>query len=395
MSNNTMAKRVIVGSQIGKTVLAVGAAVEGGMSIGVLAMGLVAATKYSHKSKEHRELGLSGQETCSLVLVRPDVEVDPIWAKYAAEARETWEKVNVSSLKSSWGSLFSSDSNEQTVEIRYHRDIDIIAADGSELEMREKVFLLVNRILNDKTSLPGYVYRHLIRKCIVRGSTTKDCEVGDDRTRSCRADARGVIKHVTATLLEVRKGLATSAVLTEMSATAVEVLVFGEMYDGVFADIVRETNEQRECFLSKVQALSLQSERPPSLDVKTSTKASLSRSAISSLKMMPDAHTSADKLFYAVQFLENVSVHFSTLFQGSRCIDADSLLKMVCQHIIAASEVNLHAEVAFIEEFSRDEQLLRGKEGYALITLQASLHYLNDVDEIDNDLCPSCLGAQT
>lgn len=383
---------VIVGSQIGKTVLAVGAAVEGGMSIGVLAMSLVAASKYSHKSKYDRELELSGHG-CTLVLVRPDVEVDPIWADYTAEARELWEKMNNGLQRSSWGStvggLFSSDSSEQTAEIRYHRDVDIIEADVSELAMREKVLLLVNRILNDKLSLPGYVYRYLIRKCIVRGSTNDEspdvCDVSSTSARTCRADARGVIKHVTATLIEVKKGLASSPALTEMTASAVEVLVFGEMYDGVFREIEQQTGVRYQSLLSKVQALHSKF-GPAYLDEQVERKLALSDPAMSSLKMIHEAHTSADKLFYAVQFLECVSVHFSAVFQG--CMDADALLKMVCQHIIAASELNLYADVAFIEEFSRDEQLLRGKEGYALITLQASLHYLSEVEEFDNDLCP-------
>lgn len=31
------------------------------------------------------------------------------------------------------------------------------------------------------------------------------------------------------------------------------------------------------------------------------------------------------------------------------------------------------------QEFCRDEYLLRGKEGYALVTFQAALHFLQDV----------------
>jgi hypothetical protein len=62
---------------------------------------------------------------------------------------------------------------------------------------------------------------------------------------------------------------------------------------------------------------------------------------------------------------------------------------MVCQHVVAANIQHLHAEVAFIEEFSRDEQLLSGKEGYALITLQASLHYLDSLDDLPCDVSPS------
>ena len=173
---NSNTCRVVVGSQIGKTILAAGAAVEGGMSIGVVVMSLLAASKYSRKSEgeELEQQQLTG-EMCSLVLVRPDIEVDTVWAEYTASAKESWAMMNGDSLKSSWGSGFgslfsSSDLNEQATEIRYHRDVDIIAADGSELAIGEKVFLLVNRILNDKMSLPGYVYRYLIRKCIVRGS---------------------------------------------------------------------------------------------------------------------------------------------------------------------------------------------------------------------------------
>ena len=387
---------VVVGANIGRTVLAVGAAVEGGVSVGVLVMSLVAAAKYTHKAKDHRELELPGPEACALVLVRPGVEIDPIWGQYAEEARTSWEKISKDSQQSSWGSgfgsLFVSDSNEQTTEIRYHRDVDIISADASELAMREKVFLLVNRILNDKMSLPGYMYRYLIRKCIVR-SNADELSVEEEETaallssshRNRRQDAHGVIKHVTATLLEVRKGLASSPGLTEMSAGAVEMLVFGDLYEGVFDEIIQQTREQHEIFLAKVEALHLKCE---SSMQETNEQSLISQPAISALKMLPGAHTPADKLYFSVHFLESVSTHFSTLFKD-RCIDADALLKMVCQHIIiAANTINLHAEVAFIEEFSRDEQLLRGKEGYALITLQASLHYLDSMEELDNDLCP-------
>jgi hypothetical protein len=59
---------------------------------------------------------------------------------------------------------------------------------------------------------------------------------------------------------------------------------------------------------------------------------------------------------------------------------------MVCQHIIAAKVPNMNAEILFLEEFARDEQLLRGKEGYALVTLQASLHFLNTSTDFDTDI---------
>jgi hypothetical protein len=168
-----------------------------------------------------------------------------------------------------------------------------------------------------------------------------------------------------------------------MSAGAVEMLVFGELYSDVFGELVEQTRDQEESLLAKVESLYL---KCGSTIQDSKQESHLSQSAITALKMLSKAHTPAEKLFYSVQFLECVSAHFSTLYQD-RFIDADALLKMVCQHIVAANVINLHAEVAFIEEFSRDEQLLRGKEGYALITLQASLHYLDSIEHFDIDLC--------
>jgi len=403
---------VIVGSTIGKNAFALGAALEGGMSVGVLVMSLVAASKFtsSTSEKEQRELKLptSGNETNTLILVRPDVAVDPIWNDYARDARNSWEKMDKES--GSWGSGFSSLFSSGTVtslsaaerELRYQRDSDIIRADASELATREKIMLLVNRILNDKMSLPGYVYRYLIRKhkersvsgqeegsehsplLLIGGTETKSMREENRSSLSCRQDAHGVIKHVTATLLEVRPGLASSLAMTEMSAMAVETLVFSELYEDVFDEIIRQTLDQDEALQSKIDTLrhcSMRSQRDGSEKHPTS-----SHEAIAALKFLPSAHTPADKLFFLVIFLEHISAHFSAL--DNRFIDADLLLNMVCQHLVAAQIPSLHAEIEFIADFARDEQLLRGKEGYALITLQASLHYLDSLNVLHNDLCP-------
>jgi hypothetical protein len=56
---------------------------------------------------------------------------------------------------------------------------------------------------------------------------------------------------------------------------------------------------------------------------------------------------------------------------------------MVCQHLIVAKVPNLNAEISFLQEFAHDDQLLRGKEGYALVTLQASLHFMNVCPNFD------------
>ena len=412
---------VVVGSQIGRTVLAVGAAVEGGIGIGVLVMSLAAAANYSpnftlpssasSKEKE-RELKLSS----TLILVRPDIAVDPIWGEYAKEARELWgqkyhnDHLSSSSNQFSLGNLFNSNGSASDERgMRYRKDSDIVKADSSELALREKVFLLVNRILNDKTSLPGYQYRYLILKHKRRTmfgadeddtATDKSAEKDEStEQRSCRQDAHGVIKHVTATLLEVRPGLASSPNMTELTASAVEVLIFGELYDDCFGEIIKETEDRDESLLAKVKELQMICDGDDSSNDtlrvdggknNDEISSSVSQLAIGALQALPQAHTPTDKLLHCVEFLEYVSEHFSSSFQG-KCIDADTLLIMVCQHVVAANIKHLHAEVAFIEEFSRDEQLLSGKEGYALITLQASLHYLDGVDEFCSILSPKIL----
>jgi len=350
----------------------------------------------------------------TLVLVRPDVAVDPIWLVYSDEARITWAEKNAESLPTSCGSfvlgsIFKS-TNTKEEDTRYRKDNDIVKADSTELATREKVFLLVNRILNDKMSLPGYLYRYLILKHkqwtmfgdvgssyliqkqyqrTVYGDEggTETQQTPPSPVRSSRQDAHGVIKHVAATLLEVRPGLASSPIMTELSACAVEVLVFGEMYDDVFKEVIQQTEEKDDSLAAKVNELQKMCDDGCALRTGSDQVPSVSRSAITALRSLPQARTPTDKLLHCVEFLEHISVHFSLLFEG-KCIDADTLLRMVCQHVVAAYINHVHAEVAFIEEFSRDEQLLSGKEGYALITLQASLYYLDSLDTFPSEMSP-------
>ncbi len=411
---------IYVGSQIGRTVLTVGAVVEGGIGLAMLAMNLANAANFSMSgsaSDKERQLTLNNG---ALVLVRPDIEVDPIWGVYANEARNAWQlERNEHSISSSsstattsgfaLGNYFftSATPSKEEPNMRYAKDSDIVKADINELPTRDKVFLLVNRILNDKTSLPGYQYRSLIMKHKRRTmfgdesrcATSEEPAYNNNSSflRSCRQDTHGIIKHVTATLLEVRPGLASSPAMTELTASAVEALIFGELYNECFDEIIDQMREKDECLVAKVENLRKRCNdddgSSTSLllddgeDDATSTS-SISLSAITALQSVPQAHTPTDKLLYCVEFLESISAYYSSSFQEgqNKCIDADTLLSMVCQHVMTANIPHLHAEIAFIEEFSRDEQLLSGKEGYALITLQASLHYLDTLDQLPRDM---------
>lgn len=322
---------------------------------------------------------------------------------------------------------------------RYKRDSDIVETDESEIPTADKVLLLVSRSLNNKEGLPGHVYKCLIQdyrdrseerdKLAIDDSIEKeahsetvaaeepdveetavedaenndtdpmveDADSIDSSTnimRARRQDTHAVIKHVTATLLEVRPGFAASPAITEMSATAVEGLVFGELYDSVFEEIVEETRECDSVLMNKIQAFdkahASNFEEGKVLEEGGYSNGLISQPAVDALRMLPEAHSTADKLRYCVEFLELISVHFTEMTSNSNgkrsSLSADSLLKMVCQHIIAAKVPNINAEILFLEEFSRDDVLLRGKEGYALVTLQASLHFLNSTNNFDEDI---------
>jgi hypothetical protein len=66
---------------------------------------------------------------------------------------------------------------------------------------------------------------------------------------------------------------------------------------------------------------------------------------------------------------------------------ADFLLTLVCQHLALAHVPKLNAECSFLEEFATDhQQLLQGKEGYALVTIQACVHFLNASQNLVEDV---------
>ena len=113
----------------------------------------------------------------------------------------------------------------------------------------------------------------------------------------------------------------------------------------------------------------------------------ISQEALEALCQIPKAHSVGDKLFYCVQFLERISNLFTSLDgAGGEGPCADSLLKLSCQHLVASDLPAMNAEITFLEEFARDEELLRGREGYSLVTLQASLHFLNICSNIETEI---------
>lgn len=397
----------VFGVKCGQTAGVLSVVIEGSVTVGVLVAGAAAGSftaKQIQQQAEQRIISI-GEEGSKrkVLLVRPHVWIDPAWEQICETAKQQAPAVQ----KSPMLSLLAGSPAKQAQmakKQRYQRDSDIVQTAEFELQTEEKVFLLVSRILNDKLSLPGHVYRALIKEHNRRAQERKleyistaieemeakvqDCNLDKQAEKEYlatatsirfrRLDTHAVIKHVTATLLDVRPGFASSPTITEMSATAVEGLVFGELYDSVFEEILEETRHVDEALAEKLSRFA--NGKKNELVVLDD----ISKKALKTLTQIPEAHAPVEKLSFCVSFLEHLSDHCSA--PNKKAMGADSLLKMVCLHLVVANVPHMNAEVAFLEEFARDERLLQGKEGYALVTLQASLHFLNASNDFENDI---------
>jgi hypothetical protein len=395
----------VIGAKLGQTFGILGVLLEGSLTIGVITSGIAAGRhagqQLQDKIDEKRVLALRGSGTNQgILLVRPTVKTDPAWGDFCEEAKKSFPKAKTFNF-------LPSDSKAAKRE-RYGREIDIVTTDEIEIPTGDKILLLVSRILNNKESMPGHVYRQFIEKVKERAEDrgplsdimmethidSKNIEDDDEDApeessaeliRARRQDAHAVIKYITATLLELRPGFAASPYITESTATAVEALVFGEIYDLVIEEIETEFEEKENELLEKVAAF--ERNQAHGEDSTLQYKNDISEEALEALHNLPEAHSAVDKLRYCVTFLEKISDFFSAdNSNGTKPMGADSLLKLVCQHILAAKVFGINAQVAFLDEFARDEQLLRGKEGYALVTLQASLHFLNASSDFHSDI---------
>jgi Vacuolar sorting protein 9 (VPS9) domain len=392
------------GIKIGQTAGVLSVVIEGSVTVGVLVAGVAAGSYTAKHIQQHaddeRVLYIGGEfSNRKILLVRPHVWIDPAWEQICDRAKRdapVFQGTGVLRMLTA----SPAEKAEIAKKKRYERDVDIVHTDEFELPTEEKVLLLVSRILNNKLSLPGHMYRALIEEYQIRsrertletisrkgedlekivqlGESKDDKILDSSEIRFRRLDAHAVIKHITATLLEVRPGLSYSPTITEMTATAVEALVFGEIYDSVFEEILEETSPVDVSLMERISCF-LNERRDELLNLHD-----VSQEALLALAAIPEAHTPVDKLRYCVLFLDRLSEHFSA--PNKRAVCADLLLKQVCLHLAVANVPYMNAEITFLEEFARDEQLLRGREGYALVTLQASMHFLNSSDNFERDI---------
>jgi len=412
----------VIGVKCGQTAGMLGLLLEGSVTASVVASGIgvgIAAGQHIQDEHETRVLALGeGTKQRVLLMVRPSIQApEPIWDEIYQQARRRHSGNHHGIVNM----LIPNESRAAKRE-RYEREVDIVETGDDELAIADKVLLLASRILSNKESLPGHVYRKLIEAFRTRcdelnlqdlslhepkkqktsesssvdrstgnsttsGTNNYEDQIEDERfarTYQRRRDAHAVIKYVTTSLLLTRPGFGHSSSLTEKTATAVESLVFGEIYDLVMEEIELEHEAKDNLLLDKIADFDKkQNQREDPID--DGYKSFISEAALEALHCLPQAHSAVDKLRYCVVFLEQISDKFSKSKVKS-AMGADSLLKMVCQHVLVAKVMGINSQIAFLEEFARDEQLLRGREGYALVTLQASLHFLNASEDFETDI---------
>jgi len=219
--------------------------------------------------------------------------------------------------------------------------------------------------------------------------------------RERRIDAHAVIHYTIQTLFESKPNLEqsnspnpSSNVVSTLCKNIIEALILGELYTSLQQEIRLEMYHKDNALSSTIHLFlnkTWKEDENGAEDGKMTYPESISIQALDSICALPEARSANTKLNCCMHFIECISLSYSKQQQNSTATTpqttdttnvttlmcTDSLLTLVCQHIIYAQIPFLNADIAFVEEFIRDEQLHKGKEGYVLVTIQASLSFLN------------------
>ncbi|CAM9895352.1 unnamed protein product [Discosporangium mesarthrocarpum] len=156
-----------------------------------------------------------------------------------------------------------------------------------------------------------------------------------------------------------------------LAANAVDRHVFSECYGAVFSQVAAVHGLQDRALRSRIRREAADRERSG-----LGPFASLCcPRALAALRAVGRARTSFDKLGCLVRSVEDMS---EALPGGTEAATTDDVLWAMCRHLAAGPLPQPHAEVAFIEQFVRDEFWLLGREGYVLTSVEAALHILHD-----------------
>lgn len=208
----------------------------------------------------------------------------------------------------------------------------------------------------------------------------------EEETCDALRDVHGVLRELTRAVLAWCPVLTASDEAAIHAVNCIDQRVFSETYGPVFGHIASGPARERDAALVRRVR---REERSRTATGRPSLTAVCKPQALVALRAAGTARTGRDKLFFFVQAVERISEGLPAK------ATTDTLLWSLCRHLAAATmsagavagrmEENAgvplprpHAEVAFIEQFVRDESWLMGKQGYVLTTVDAALHVLLD-----------------
>jgi len=277
------------------------------------------------------------------------------------------------------------------------------------LSVEEKILLLVSRTINTPSTPSAYLLSALLKAHAISPK------------RSIIADTHGVVHWLLLEVLRERPALLKSGRrIVLRTAISVDELVFGSVYDKVWEAMEDATRLREEgmrakiidwranrkeagrmksgedCFFYDSDDESEETEnrsdvaaRGDRMNRKNIKK--LMEPPIQALKRLQESKTAVAKLCALVEVLEvTCEMASATEHSSDSPAGADTLLHYLCRVIIFAIEnndednkMNLFAEIMFVEEFARDDFLTQGKEGYALVTFQAAMHFVSELKAED------------
>jgi len=152
----------MIGVKCGQTAGMLGLLLEGSVTASVWASGITAGIAAGQRIQERHETHVlalgEGTKQRVLLMVRPTIQPpEPVWDEIYQKARKSYSGGNSGFVNR----LIPNESDAAKRE-RYEREVDIVETGEDELAIGDKVLLLVSRILSNKDSLPGHVYRKLI-----------------------------------------------------------------------------------------------------------------------------------------------------------------------------------------------------------------------------------------
>lgn len=220
------------------------------------------------------------------------------------------------------------------------------------LLLASQVALFVSTLLHNKRTLPGFLYSELSLAFHRRHPQVALNEGGADAL-SPILDAQGLTHELLICSFQYHPLLAQSDESVIETVNAIDRTVSWNLYPKVFSFFKNECSEADELLRRNCAGVKIANDE-------ATTRALLATAT---------ARSGIDKMHCLTRFVEMVSADC-----GGNGASADDLVPALVYAIArACPQMHLHAELAFIEKFCRNEIMFFGKDGYALTSVKGAV----------------------